>query len=359
MGVMSVSDPVEGLQSLGLSDAEVGEVEKCYRLAGYSAEEINALDIYKDQVSVQEILDDLEDRDEINSETLISGDFDWDIKDFGNYLPIVLTYFDDVDVYDVGERFLGFGKPKNADYWFRNEPILERELSREEREELAQEFAGNCEGGVERAFTQYFNEFGQKLHTASDAYWGILDLISGQDRHVNRLSASTPLTELGKLPEYLQDQIPETDDVVNIEGIFPRLRGINRTGGCNELEELHYETFLDDPSKETILIEMEGNLIGSLKLIGDRTMMGLQNVKSGGRFPIWKGMVYQLPHEITNDLKADKRIEGCPIAELEELPISPKRRIGSKHHISTEPDTTKEFREAIEDKRTKIEDILR
>lgn len=172
-----------------------------------------------------------------------------------------------------------------------------------------------------------------------------------------RTLAATPLPTLAEhLPREevreLEEEIDAAwDDAVELDGVHPRLRGIQRAGSCGNLEPTHWGTLLaDEPTKGTVLIRLEDTLVGSLKLEGARSMLALRDVKSGERYTLQRGYTYQTTHTIWEGRGEAEEHDGWYVLDVDALPVNPIRRAGKKGDYSVE-----QFRERIDERREQLE----
>jgi hypothetical protein len=102
-------------------------------------------------------------------------------------------------------------------------------------------------------------------------------------------------------------------------------------GDCGYMLHSHLETLgLIDKGKEwrnNVLIYVKGMLVGSVKLIGNHSMIALRNVvRSDGQIVLMQGGTYTLPKDYINEILTLKKLEegwqGINFSRLNVVPIS-------------------------------------
>lgn len=109
-------------------------------------------------------------------------------------------------------------------------------------------------------------------------------------------------------------------------------------GHCGNMYKFHKATFLGQIKKEQllegslVLVYVKDELVGSLKMMGDRTMLGVRNVfDSKGKMVVKTGMVYQVSMDLLNYVQNERfRMEGDKKwmrFDIEELKIWPIKNL--------------------------------
>jgi hypothetical protein len=102
-------------------------------------------------------------------------------------------------------------------------------------------------------------------------------------------------------------------------------------GHCGYMLHSHLETLgLLEKEKEwrnNVLIYVKGMLVGSVKLIGNHSMIALRNVvRSNGQIVLMQGGTYTLPKDYMNEILALKKLEkgwqGINFSNLNVVPLS-------------------------------------
>ncbi len=180
-------------------------------------------------------------------------------------------------------------------------------------------------------------------HLSGEQLEGLVGRIV-KNRHMLSLISSTPLSAI---PERYQEHFrawygtPE----VETDAIVPVTRDDLRIGACSYSEIYHQETLLDmsspwkrlRPSERlgrVALFYVQGELIGSMKMKGERSILGLATVRdSKGRHPVVPGGVYATTRGLKeiaeeNSSRAVKEGRGWAKVEADELPLLPLRMLG-------------------------------
>ncbi len=122
---------------------------------------------------------------------------------------------------------------------------------------------------------------------------------------------------------------PKKFPPIVLDEIRTILHGSHHAGTCQNMSHGHLETLGVGPKEEpladlrnTILIRVQGHLVGALKMVGDKSMIALRNVvNSNGDTTLCFGGVYLLPLALVERLSAIPRhIEnewtGIDLADL-------------------------------------------
>lgn len=100
--------------------------------------------------------------------------------------------------------------------------------------------------------------------------------------------------------------------------------GHMKTLGLPHRETCHPGFNSKDEYKESVLIEVDGQLVGSLKRVGDHSMVALRNVfDSTGRLVLALGGVYHIGQGIYDSLPGASRNGRWPRVNLKELLVHP------------------------------------
>lgn len=254
----------------------------------------------------------------------------------------------------------GYWSTKPAEYLLRSAPVWEDTVNGVERTRVVETLLDRAEH-PHRIVSQY-------LPTTIDLVPETLSFLEEQvyPRMLEpgapraRALAATPLPALAEqLPREdaraLEEEIDAAwEEAVAIDGIRPRLRGMANAGSCGNLEPRHWETFLaDEPSKETILIRMEDTLVGSLKLVGSRSMLALRDVRSGERYTLQKGYTYKIPQRIWKNRGEAEEHRGWYVLDVEDLQVSPLRRAGKQGDYTVE-----QFRERVDERVDELDGVI-
>lgn len=153
--------------------------------------------------------------------------------------------------------------------------------------------------------------------------------------------------------------------------VIPRLRSMKGAGQCKQMEKGHKETLVLDedldkyPSvsetghetkdvnaRNTTLIRVEDELVGALKDVGSRSMVGLQNVKQEGKIPIEKGRSYRVSYNVIDQQESSQIVNGWRVLDLDRVEVRPMRRLGDNASTDESP---AEFREMIDERMETLE----
>lgn len=347
------------------TDEELQDIRTAYKSSGLTDSEIQQN--MNDAKSVLETIEDpYNGADNINSvREYIDSLFDSENSEYTaddlRHLPVLMTYEDDIDPFDIGAKILGYGSKgeKPVEYLIRSKPVWEDNVSDKEADSIMKmvlnyvSTAAGSENSHYRISSQYLSLIQGKDNSFNRR---INDLVDKEERNQARAAASTSLEELNENTR--KEAYGRFDEAEEIEGIKPRLRGLRRALACPDLEKLHRKTFIDgsaQPTKNTILLSMDGDLIGSWKREGDNSILGLRDAKEDGRYTLRKGWAYESTYELWQNIEETEEQNGWDIVEINDLPVNPIRQAGLKGDSEADPEW---FREKIDEQVEEIEKIL-
>jgi len=142
------------------------------------------------------------------------------------------------------------------------------------------------------------------------------------------------MSKLPYLPLTLRFRLQELifkENFIRSDNVIP-VRYVNFIPGTDLLEATHHGTLIGFESQPEFdgwvtLLYVDNKLVGSMKLIGGPTIIGLRNVQdSSGRFPLLSGGVYATTLEITAQAEQAFRQQGKrAVLYLDQLPLYPLR----------------------------------
>lgn len=190
------------------------------------------------------------------------------------------------------------------------------------------------EPGSWRYFALYADKLAKHLSPDSEALeWIMKELIAGWDV-MPLLSVLRPDDVPNDLWKRLEAWTVD-DDIQECEGLIHVKHTNKYVGDCSILEWLHLETLFNtdkDMSGDLSLIHVDGLLVGSMKMVGDQSIVGLRTVRDAhGRYAMLTGGVYGTTNEIINKAKKAYRRQGkWARLELDSLPLLPLRFFGER-----------------------------
>ncbi len=334
------------------SDGDLKDIWRSYRLGGLNEGEVNRLLQRSPEVigAIERYSGDV--NDYISDICAGDGDESYDILE---HLPVIATYFDsEFETFDVGFHMVCSGDDKKTEYFLRSKPTWEGEMEPGAREEVIRAIGDELYFGHRPVLSQYLPVIQDLAPVETDLLeQEIYSKITG-DSCMARAAASTPFSDLpGDIAEYVPDRVRE--NAISIDGVVPRTRGIKGAKGCEKLEPRHLDTFLgEDPTKETVLLSLDDNLVGALKETNANSILGLRDVENNGRYPIWKGWTYRSTWNLWNRREEAEEIQGWQVMELDHLPIDPMGR-QTGEEVREDPEW---FRELIDSRVEELEEEL-
>ena len=192
--------------------------------------------------------------------------------------------------------------------------------------------------------------------------------------------ATATNVQLNKLPDKVTENIYTGGAELGSDQITTRLRNMRGAGRCHELEERHEEVLLnEEPTRNNTLITLEDQLVGSLKHIGNTSMLALRDLTFNNKQVLQKGMTYRVSHPLIEDLDSERierlkpthlewenvfqpdetseenkiEYQDWEVKQVDRLELRPLRFAGQRGSYTIE-----EFRENIEEKRDNIEEQI-
>lgn len=305
--------------------------------------------------------------------TVYLDDWDWDqeiasgadIKDAYSFID----YLDGVISAEKGmaERVLGTindNGEKEQEYFLRTLYTLSESVDQELIDESVRSRALQEERDVAVPLAQYIDQV-LEIVEDEEVVEEVYSTISEYEMASSIASMKVPVDEL---PDSVQDTYTEDLPAVEIpdSAIVPRLRNMRGAGQCKLMDWGHKEGLLlgesadqypgvseidhtpgdgYNPEKDSMLVMMDDQLVGSIKQVGDESMLGLQNVTSEGKLLVEKGRGYRISYNVFNELENTEVVDGWRIVDLDRLEIKPIRLIGD--HRKTK-ESHEEFIEMID-----------
>lgn len=132
---------------------------------------------------------------------------------------------------------------------------------------------------------------------------------------------------------------------------------------CDLAEGYHYNTILKCMTEglygQCTFIYLRGELIGSLKWLGNETMLALQTIRrSDDTYPLVRGGLYAVDSAIRQPwILASRQGRRFPRADVDELHVMPLRLLGQRppNEEDTRDDYIQWVREAMERKEWRVE----
>lgn len=242
---------------------------------------------------------------------------------------------------------------KQNEYIIRALYTLSGSLNQEQTDELVYAALGEADDAAALAAGQYIGEIEEVAgEEALDMAYSVIEGYGAAERLA---AANLPIEDL---PDSIEGREFEDFDAreVGEDELVTRMRGMKTAGGCSQLEPGHVGTFLDRDSeyhRKNTLVTMEGEPVGSVKGVGNQSMMALQDIKSDGKILMEKGWAYEVSYRVLN--QRENTVPSIPeqgwnTLEVDRLEVMPMRPAGARGDRSPE-----EFCREIDEMMAEIE----
>ncbi|MFB6116354.1 MAG: hypothetical protein ABEK10_02470 [Candidatus Nanosalina sp.] len=235
------------------------------------------------------------------------------------YVKTLLEHPDDViQEWDIGdypfENIATNIQEKRDEYTLRTLYTLEDSLDQDMIDEAVRSIAvkpdyrhetaaSSADGNLGMLLGQYMNEI-HYLVDDEDVIAEVHETVAESPGSSVTAAASKTVNEL---PETVIEKTYPGGNELDSERITTRLRDMQGAGKCGDLEKGHEEVLLgDQPTRNTSLIYVEGELVGSLKHTGSTSMLGLQDLTFNGKQLLQKGMTYRISHPVLDAIASEK-----------------------------------------------------
>lgn len=245
---------------------------------------------------------------------------------------------------------------KEAEYAFRTLYTLSEDVKPETISTSLEDLLDNsCAADVVSA--QYLDKVNEIVD--EDLIQRVYDEISGNPTAEILALANAPTDDL---PETFRSQEHHYSSEYKLEdrNIVTRLRSMKGAGECDLLEPGHKDTVLEksdenpEQFKQNTLIALDSEIVGSVKHVGNTSMLALRDVENNGRFVMKKGWTYRIPARLSNNLKNTPEVEEWSILETDRLEVRPMRPAGEKGEDFSEA----EFRELIDERMEEFQRLI-
>lgn len=312
-------------------------------------------------------------------------------EDVEEYVQVLLEDPDEVvPEWDIGdypfENNSTIRREKRDEYTIRTlyafEDLLDQELIDEalrtiaEKPDYRKETAPNsADGNLGILLGQYISQI-KELTYDEDIIQEVYSTITQTSGASATAAANMPVNEF---PEEILENIYPGGQETETDQITTRLRNMQGAGKCGDLETRHEKVLLsENPTRNTSLITINDELVGSLKHEGSTSMLALQDLTSDGKQVLQKGMTYKVSHPMLDQMKSQKMERQKPsheeweevfqtdrmeeeqeeysdwqVKEVDRLELRPLRFAGEKGDKTVE-----EFRQQIEEQRQELEELL-
>jgi len=313
----------EESELLGFNVIEEEEIES-YRMGGITDSEMN------EKAGKELLITDLIGGEAV-SDYLDTVPSDPEGKETIEALPFLATrrplQFDAYEIAMQISRSREYGH-KQVDHFLRSYPAWRDEVTSEEGEEMIAALEEGTNHQKKRIFSQYLSVIQDLVSEGSE----ILDSIYSEftnDSSKVRATASTPVERLPPDLNSVPNRVKE--EAVQIDDIFPRLRGIKGARDCERLESRHYNTLIaEEPTKDIFLLRVDGQLVGSWKEEGQNSILALRDVENNGRYPLRKGWTYKSTWNLWKQRYEAEEKDSWKVLDVDELPVDPLRPAGEK-----------------------------
>ncbi|MBT5023082.1 hypothetical protein HOK51_08170 [Candidatus Woesearchaeota archaeon] len=252
---------------------------------------------------------------------------------------------------------------KQEGNWERTKPALryldlwKNELSKNEQEHVFGRLLETDEGIAGHPLALYLDKIVSEFSDRPDLIAYLTGFITGSKSLLPAVS-NLPISEM---PERFKLDVDKWIDLSSGVWETDKIKSVKSVdyfaGTCGWMSQAHYETFVDKNQNPDVygwatLIYVDNNLVGSMKLYRNKSILGLINVKdSKGRLPVVTGGIYSTTKEITELAKeAHKKQGNFTRLDLDEISMFPMEFMGFENDHKYQRRLNFEINEAVERK---------